>query len=105
MERLAASVAVLAFVGLGLGPGGRSAEPVTIFSRPGVLYGSVDSPRAGEAVSIQESLEKRRLTSRLVLIPDEGHGSAKRSNQVITLGHILRFFEEHLKPKPGPAQD
>ena len=54
---------------------------------------------------MQESLEKKSLSSRLILIPDEGHGSAKRSNQVVQIGHILRFFEEHLKPKPPPAQD
>ena len=50
-------------------------------------------------MQLHEALEKRGVASRLILIPDEGHGSAKRGNQVIEIGHVLRFFEEHLEGK------
>jgi dipeptidyl aminopeptidase/acylaminoacyl peptidase len=88
----------------------KALSPVSYLDRvkaPLLLIQGVNDPRVpvGEAVSIQESLEKRNVASRLILIPDEGHGSAKRSNQVIQIGNILRFFEEHLKPKPAPRQD
>jgi dipeptidyl aminopeptidase/acylaminoacyl peptidase len=29
----------------------------------------------------------------------EGHGAAKRENQVPMVGHMVRFFEEHLQGK------
>jgi dipeptidyl aminopeptidase/acylaminoacyl peptidase len=88
----------------------KALSPVSYLDRvksPLLLIQGVNDPRVpvGEAVSMQESLEKRNLPSRLILIPDEGHGSAKRSNQVLQIGHILKFFEEHLKPKSPPAQN
>ena len=88
----------------------KTLSPVTYLDRvkaPLLLIQGVNDPRVpvGEAVSIQDSLEKRNLSSRLILIPDEGHGSAKRSNQVVQLGHILRFFEEHLNPTRATLQD
>ena len=54
----------------------------------------------GEAVQIHEALEKRGVRSQLILFPDEGHGAAKRANQVLELGHILKFFEQNLKASP-----
>ena len=42
-------------------------------------------------------LEKKGISSRLILIPDEGHGSSKRGNQVIEIGNVLKFFEVHLR--------
>jgi dipeptidyl aminopeptidase/acylaminoacyl peptidase len=88
----------------------KTLSPVTYLDRvkaPLLLIQGVNDPRVpvGEAVSIQESLEKRNIGSRLILIPDEGHGSAKRSNQVVQIGNILRFFEEHLKSKPASPHD
>jgi dipeptidyl aminopeptidase/acylaminoacyl peptidase len=84
-------------------------SPVSYLDRvksPLLIIQGVNDPRVpvGEAVQMQESLEKKGLTSRLILIPDEGHGSAKRGNQVIQIGHILRFFEDHLRAKPA-SQD
>jgi dipeptidyl aminopeptidase/acylaminoacyl peptidase len=29
--------------------------------------------------------------------PDEGHGAAKRENQVLQWGYALSFFEKHLR--------
>jgi dipeptidyl aminopeptidase/acylaminoacyl peptidase len=71
---------------------------------PLLLIQGVNDPRVpvGEAVQIHESLEKRGLASRLILIPDEGHGSAKRGNQVIQMGHVLKFFEQNLKTPSSP---
>jgi len=82
----------------------RKLSPITYLDRvnvPLLLIQGLNDPRvpAGEAVQIQEALEKRGVPSRLILIPDEGHGSAKRSNQVIQTGNVLRFFEEHLEGK------
>jgi protease II len=82
----------------------RKLSPVTYLDRvnaPLLLIQGLNDPRvpAGEAVQIQEALEKKKVPSRLILIPDEGHGSAKRGNQVIESGQVLRFFEEHLQGK------
>jgi dipeptidyl aminopeptidase/acylaminoacyl peptidase len=79
-------------------------SPITYLDRvrsPLLLIQGLNDPRvpAGEAVQLHESLEKRGIASRLILIPDEGHGSAKRGNKVIELGHVLRFFEERLEGK------
>jgi dipeptidyl aminopeptidase/acylaminoacyl peptidase len=44
-----------------------------------------------------KELEKRRIPGGLILFPDEGHGAAKRSNIVATIGHSIAFLEKHLK--------
>ena len=61
----------------------------------------LNDPRvpAGEAVQIYKELERRKIPGGLILFPDEGHGSAKRSNQVLTVGHTIAFFEKHLMAK------
>jgi dipeptidyl aminopeptidase/acylaminoacyl peptidase len=51
----------------------------------------------GEAVQIHSALEARKVPTGLILFPDEGHGTAKRSNQVQAIGHTIAFFEKHLK--------
>lgn len=81
-------------------------SPVSYLDRvraPLLLIQGVNDPRvpANEAVQIHDALEKRGVASQLILIPDEGHGSAKRSNRVIQIGHVVRFFEEQLQPKKG----
>ncbi len=77
-------------------------SPINYLDRvkaPLLLIQGVNDPRvpASEAIQIQEALEKRGIPSRLILIPDEGHGSAKRWNRVIQQGQVLRFLEEKLK--------
>ncbi|MDQ3364930.1 MAG: prolyl oligopeptidase family serine peptidase [Myxococcota bacterium] len=61
----------------------------------------VNDPRVpvGEAVQIYRELERRRIPGGLILFPDEGHSIAKRSNQVIAMGHTIAFFEQHLLGK------
>ena len=76
-------------------------SPITYVDRvkgPLLLIQGLDDPRvpAGEAVQIQEALAARGVPSRLILIEGEGHGAARRSGQVIMIGHTLRFLEEQL---------
>jgi len=61
----------------------------------------LNDPRVpvGEAVQIYKELERRKIPGGLILFPDEGHGSAKRGNQVLTAGHTIAFFEKHLMAK------
>jgi len=61
----------------------------------------VNDPRVpvGEALQIYKELEARKIPGGLILFPDEGHGTAKRGNQVLSLGHTIAFFEKHLKGK------
>jgi dipeptidyl aminopeptidase/acylaminoacyl peptidase len=58
----------------------------------------VNDPRVpvGEALQIYKELEARKVPGGLILFPDEGHGTAKRSNRVLSAGHTLAFFEKHL---------
>ncbi len=76
-------------------------SPVTYLDRiksPLLMIQGVDDPRVpvGEAVQMQEGLEKRGIPSRLILVEGEGHGAARRAGQVIMIGHMLRFLEEQL---------
>lgn len=70
---------------------------------PLLLIQGVDDPRvpAGEAVQIQQALEARGVPSELILQEGEGHGAARRSGQVVMIGHALRFMEEKLRKKAG----
>lgn len=63
-----------------------------------LIQGATD-PRVpvGEATQFYDAMQKKGLPGELILFPDEGHGMRKRSNQVLALGHTLRFFETHLK--------
>lgn len=76
-------------------------SPITYVDQvksPLLIIQGVNDPRvpAGEAIQIQETLTKKGIPSELILFADEGHGAAKRSNQVLSTGHTLRFFKEHL---------
>lgn len=66
---------------------------------PLLVIQGVNDPRVpvGEAIQIYRELERRRLPGGLMLFADEGHGAAKRSNVVLTIGHTIAFFEKHLK--------
>jgi dipeptidyl aminopeptidase/acylaminoacyl peptidase len=62
-----------------------------------VIQGAND-PRvpAGEAIQIHDALVARGVRSQLILFADEGHGSSKRSNQVLERGNAIRFLQENL---------
>ncbi len=63
-----------------------------------IVQGATD-PRVpvGEAIQFHDALEARKVPNRLILFPDEGHGSQRRENRVLEIGHVLQFFESHLK--------
>ncbi len=74
-------------------------SPVSYIDRvksPLLMIQGLDDPRvpAGEAIQMQEGLEKRGVPSRLILVEGEGHGAARRGGQVIMIGNMLRFLEE-----------
>ncbi|PZU94442.1 MAG: S9 family peptidase [Pseudanabaena sp.] len=78
-------------------------SPVTYSDRikaPLLIIQGANDPRVpvGEAVQIQKILEQKKIPSQLVIFPDEGHGSSKRSNQVLEIGYTLDFFKKHLQP-------
>jgi dipeptidyl aminopeptidase/acylaminoacyl peptidase len=78
-------------------------SPITYVDRvkaPLLLIQGATDPRVpvGEAMQIHEELEAKKIPNELIIFADEGHGAQKRSNQVLQLGHALRFLEKHLKP-------
>ena len=77
-------------------------SPVTYVDKiknPLLIIQGVSDPRvpAGEALQMHQILQSKGIPSSLILFADEGHGSQKRENQVLEYGHILSFFEKHLK--------
>lgn len=77
-------------------------SPVTYSDRikaPLLIIQGANDPRVpvGEAIQIQQILEQKKIPSQLVIFPDEGHGSSKRSNQVLEIGYTLDFFKKHLQ--------
>jgi dipeptidyl aminopeptidase/acylaminoacyl peptidase len=67
-------------------------------SAPLLLIQGVNDPRVpvGEALQIHATLEERGVDGQLILFADEGHGTSKRSNQVLAIGHRIAFFQKHL---------
>jgi protease II len=77
-------------------------SPITYVDKlnaPLLSIQGVNDPRVpvGEALQIYREAESRSIPGGLILFPDEGHGTAKRTNQVLAFGHTLAFFEKHLK--------
>ena len=77
-------------------------SPITYVDRtkaPLLLMQGVNDPRVpvGEALQIHAALETRGVPGGLILFADEGHGNSKRSNQVLSIGHTIEFFERYLK--------
>jgi dipeptidyl aminopeptidase/acylaminoacyl peptidase len=68
---------------------------------PMLLMQGANDPRVpvGEAIQVHNALEAKKLPSQLIIFADEGHGAQKRENQVFVLGHMVRFFQEHLQGK------
>ena len=66
---------------------------------PLLIIQGANDPRVpvGEAVQMYEAAKAKGLGAELIIYPDEGHGSAKRANQVLSIGHTLGFFEKYLK--------
>ena len=78
-------------------------SPITYINKvkaPLLLIQGANDPRvpAGETIQMHDALEARGIRSPLIIFGDEGHGSAKRSNQVLQIGHVLLFLRDNLKP-------
>ena len=81
-------------------------SPLTYLDRlkaPLLIIQGANDPRvpAGEAIQIHDALVARGIKTQLIVFPDEGHGAAKRSNQVVEIGAMLDFLEQNLKAKPS----
>ena len=86
----------------------KALSPTTYVDRvksPLMLLQGATDPRvpAGEAIQFYEALSKKGVPTELFIFPDEGHGFQKRSNQVLGMGHTIRFFQEHLGVKTDTA--
>ncbi len=77
-------------------------SPITHVNKikgPLMLIQGASDPRVpvGEAIQIYEKAKRKKLPVELIIYADEGHGSQKRENQVLTIGHTIRFFKQHLR--------
>ncbi len=77
-------------------------SPITYVNKvksPLMIVQGANDPRVpvGEALQIQETLKKNKIESQLIVFADEGHGSAKKENQVLEIGHTIEFLKKHLK--------
>lgn len=76
-------------------------SPITYVDKvrdPLMIIQGANDPRvpAGEAIQIQETLQKKKIASQLIIFADEGHGSSKKENQVLEIGHMIEFFKKNL---------
>lgn len=63
-----------------------------------VIQGATD-PRVpvGEALQMHKALKNKGIASPLIIFADEGHGTDKRSNKVLELGHAIQFLKTNLR--------
>jgi dipeptidyl aminopeptidase/acylaminoacyl peptidase len=63
-----------------------------------IQQGATD-PRVpvGEAIQVYEAAAKTGAPTELIVFADEGHGAGRRENQVLMLGHALRWMEQYLR--------
>ncbi|MCM2352436.1 MAG: prolyl oligopeptidase family serine peptidase [Pseudobdellovibrio sp.] len=76
-------------------------SPITYVNQvrdPLMIIQGANDPRVpvGEAIQIQETLQKKKIESQLIVFADEGHGSSKKENQVLEIGHTIEFFKKNL---------
>lgn len=79
-------------------------SPITHIDKvnaPLLLIQGASDPRVpvGEAIQMHDALQKKGATTKMIVFPDEGHGTQKRENKVLEIGHTLDWFEVHLKGK------
>lgn len=82
-------------------------SPITYLDKikdPLLIIQGANDPRvpAGESLQIHEMLKRKNIDSKLIIFADEGHGSSKRSNQVLEIGHLLNFMNIQLKKSTNP---
>ncbi|MBY0451721.1 MAG: prolyl oligopeptidase family serine peptidase, partial [Bdellovibrionaceae bacterium] len=65
---------------------------------PLMIIQGANDPRVpvGEALQIHDTLTKKKIESGLIIFADEGHGSSKKENQILEIGHTIEFFKKHL---------
>ncbi len=78
-------------------------SPITHVGRlkaPLLIIQGVSDPRVpvGEAIQMYEGAKKTGVPTDLILFADEGHGAAKRENQVLELGHMMQWLRQYLAP-------
>ena len=63
-----------------------------------IQQGATD-PRVpvGEAIQMYEAAKRTGVPTELLIYADEGHGAGRRENQVLMVGHALRWMETYLK--------
>ena len=76
-------------------------SPITYLDKvksPLMIVQGANDPRVpvGEALQIQQALDKKKIPSQLIIFADEGHGSAKKENQILEVGNTIEFFKKHL---------
>ncbi len=79
----------------------RKLSPITYVDQvksPLMIIQGANDPRVpvGEAIQIHELLEKKKISSKLIIFANEGHGSAKKENQILEIGNTIEFFKNHL---------
>lgn len=77
-------------------------SPITYVGKirdPLMIIQGANDPRVpvGEALQIHETLTQKNLNSQLIIFADEGHGSSKKENQILEIGHTIEFFKKNLK--------
>ncbi len=76
-------------------------SPITYVDQvksPLMIIQGANDPRVpvGEAVQVQQVLDKKNIPSQLIVFADEGHGSSKKENQILEIGNMIEFFKKHL---------
>lgn len=77
-------------------------SPITYVDQvksPLMIIQGANDPRVpvGEAIQIQKVMQAKKIKSELIIFPDEGHGSQKKENRILEIGHTLKFFIENLR--------
>ncbi len=70
---------------------------------PLLIEAGATDPRVpvGEAIQMYEAAKKTSVPTELMIFADEGHGAGRRDNQVLMIGHALRWMNQYLKGEPG----
>lgn len=76
-------------------------SPITYVDQikgPLMIIQGVNDPRvpAGEAIQMFEKIKNKGVPTALILFSDEGHGSAKKENQILEIGNTIEFFNKYL---------
>jgi dipeptidyl aminopeptidase/acylaminoacyl peptidase len=63
-----------------------------------IIQGASD-PRVpvGEALQMYDAATQRGVPAGLILFADEGHGTQKRGNQVLAIGHTIEWMQKYLQ--------